>query len=69
MCCRTYYYYAHSFHSVQFSDQRPEESYFKGKDSSVKKNSAFIKKLVCTGLNLLASCSVGSMHSFTYITG
>ncbi|XP_078385093.1 regulator of nonsense transcripts 2-like isoform X2 [Oculina patagonica] len=26
-------------------DQRPEESYFKGKDSSVKKNSAFIKKL------------------------
>nr|XP_058955604.1 regulator of nonsense transcripts 2-like isoform X1 [Pocillopora verrucosa] len=25
--------------------QRPEESYFKGKDSSVKKNSAFIKKL------------------------
>ena len=30
------------------SGQPLEESHFKGRDSSVKKNSAFIKKLVCT---------------------
>ena len=32
------------------SGQPLEESHFKGRDSSVKKNSAFIKKLVCTSI-------------------
>ena len=32
-----------------FLGKRPDDSFFKTLDSSMKKNTAFVKKLVCSG--------------------